>query len=138
LKKDPIGINRPQKITVPCNGCTACCRNNLVLLMPGEGDIPEAYERQRIEAGVEALAHQPNGDCWYLGQNGCTIHNRKPVRCRAFDCRRFILSTPRELIPDDIYQAGKARAHTLTAIDNVRPRLMEPVALRARAALEGK
>jgi len=118
------------QIAVPCNGCTACCRNNLVLLMPSEGDIPETYERQRIESGVEALAHRPNGECWYLGPNGCTIHDRKPVMCKAFDCRRFIQTVARELIPSEIYRAGKARMHTLTAIDNMRPRLMEPVALK--------
>lgn len=33
------------------------------------------------------LAHKDNGDCIYLGDTGCTIHERKPQQCREMDCR---------------------------------------------------
>jgi len=37
------------------------------------------------------IAHLPNGDCVYLGDNGCTIHGRAPALCRAADCRSVAL-----------------------------------------------
>lgn len=37
------------------------------------------------------LAHKPDGACYYLGENGCTIHGRSPQQCQQFDCR--ILAT---------------------------------------------
>jgi len=37
--------------------------------------------------GVYILRLKPNGDCVYLGENGCTIYDRRPRVCREFDCR---------------------------------------------------
>ena len=34
------------------------------------------------------LDHKPNGDCIYLGNGGCTIHESKPRMCREMDCRK--------------------------------------------------
>lgn len=33
------------------------------------------------------LDHKPNGECIYLDQFGCTIHERRPQMCREMDCR---------------------------------------------------
>jgi Fe-S-cluster containining protein len=38
------------------------------------------------------LKRRPNGDCVYLGENGCTIHDRAPTVCRVFDCRDAYLN----------------------------------------------
>ncbi len=35
------------------------------------------------------LAHKPNGDCWYLGDGACTIHDEAPLACKRFDCREW-------------------------------------------------
>ena len=77
---------------VPCNGCTACCHGDAIRLLPG--DVAESYRtapHDRVP-GALMLEHQPNGDCVYLGpiglgRRGCTIHWRKPLMCREFDCR---------------------------------------------------
>jgi Fe-S-cluster containining protein len=44
--------------------------------------------------GKEArmLAHKPNGDCIYLGDGYCTIHDMAPAVCKAFDCRKWLLA----------------------------------------------
>jgi Fe-S-cluster containining protein len=81
-------------VDVPCNGCTACCRFDLILLHPEDGDVVMLYETMEIinpMTGEPALAlkHKPGGGCIYLGDGGCTIHGRAPVICKAFDCRRF-------------------------------------------------
>lgn len=79
---------------VPCNGCTACCQNDLLVLHPEHGDNLEAYQTQECANPITgkpavALAHKPEGGCIYLGDGGCTIHDRAPAICREFDCREF-------------------------------------------------
>jgi uncharacterized protein len=118
---------------VPCNGCTACCRNDLLFLHPELGDDAGSYETMPAvnpitgRAGL-ALKHKPDGGCIYLGEKGCTIHERAPAICREFDCRRFYLNLLRETtraerrraVSQGIYSkavlaAGKARLRTLEA-----------------------
>jgi Fe-S-cluster containining protein len=65
------------------------------MLSPAHGDDPASYDAHEVPhplTGEPAwmLAHKPNGDCVYLGEvNGvgrCTIYERRPAICRAFDC----------------------------------------------------
>lgn len=115
-------------VKVPCNGCTACCRNDLLFLHPELGDIAASYQTQSAVnpiTGREGLAlkHKPEGGCIYLGEEGCTIHDRAPAICREFDCRRFYLGfTDRAerrrlvrqgFVSKDVLDAGRAPpAHT--------------------------
>lgn len=117
--------------TVPCNGCTACCRNELLFLHPEMGDRPESYETKPAvnplngRAGL-ALEQKPNGDCIYLGDVGCTIHGRAPAICKAFDCRRWFLSLGSRserrrllragMVTKDVLDAGRSRLETLPEI----------------------
>ncbi len=114
--------------SVPCNGCTACCRNELLFLHPEMGDRAEDFDTMPAinpltgKPGL-ALAQKPNGDCKYLGEGGCTIHGRAPAICREFDCRRFFLKLGGRverrqllktgLVTKDVYEAGRKRLHTL-------------------------
>lgn len=114
---------------VPCNGCTSCCRNDLVFIHPECGDVASEYltmtMRHPITKAVEqALQHDKNtGSCIYLGETGCTIHERRPSMCREFDCRRFFLgfkdraerrrAVRSGMISNDVLKAGQARLHTL-------------------------
>lgn len=119
---------------VPCAGCTACCKADLVMLHPEMGDRPETYETFMAtnpltgERGL-ALKHKPTGGCYYLGEKGCMIHGRAPAVCRTFDCRQLykdLFSIPRPdrrrlmrkvrsegLLSDDVMKAGRDRLHTL-------------------------
>ena len=80
---------------VPCGSCTACCRLSWVFLDPDQGDVAALYDTVEVvhpTTGilVKALAHRPGGGgCTYLGQGGCTIHERAPAMCRNFDCRVY-------------------------------------------------
>lgn len=104
-------------IAVPCNGCTRCCHNDAVRLMPDELNrflhIPHSNPKF---AGHVMLPHKPNGDCVYLGDNGCTIHDDKPYMCRTADCRliakRFNYTQARKLavrnmIRIEVWRRGK-------------------------------
>jgi len=113
--------------TVPCDGCTACCRHERVILSPEHGDDPLEYHtvptRLRPDGRVERmLAHKLNGDCVYLGDAGCTIHGRAPWACRTFDCRRWFLGFPEAMqdllqvddLDGEVVRAARERLHTLT------------------------
>lgn len=76
---------------VPCNGCTACCKGQRIILGPDEEHGYRFEFTRRGDGLVEMmLAHKPNGDCIYLGQHGCTIHGQAPHACREFDCRKWL------------------------------------------------
>lgn len=66
---------------VNCDGCSACCVNERVILSPAAGDDPDAYwtNLTEINGSMETvLAHKPNGECVYLTKKGCAIHDRAP------------------------------------------------------------
>jgi hypothetical protein len=74
---------------VPCNGCTLCCHNDAVRILPHEDASKWQTEPHDYMHGARMLAHKPNGDCVYLGEHGCTIQHDKPQQCREMDCRRI-------------------------------------------------
>lgn len=114
-----------ERNVVPCEGCTACCKRERIILVPEHGDDPFAYfvtPTRRGDGEIQyMLRHKPNGDCVYLGANGCSIHDRAPWACRQFDCRRWLAGFPEAmqdmLLPDDldgaVLAAARSRMHTL-------------------------
>jgi uncharacterized protein len=115
------------RASVPCNGCTACCRHDLIVLHPECGDDVASYDTYQmphpfLPKVVYALKRRANGDCVYLGPQGCTIYERAPTICREFDCRKQYLmhsrAQRRELVAKGLYdkavlEAGRQRVHTL-------------------------
>lgn len=115
------------RANVPCDGCTACCRNDLLILHPEMGDDPTQYETQRVINPITgrpalALKHKPGGGCLYLGPGGCMIWDRAPAICREFDCRKLFMELGKRerkafvkagLFGSDVIEAGRSRLHTL-------------------------
>lgn len=85
---------KSQITIVPCNGCTICCKGDAVRLLPGDG-LKYFVEPHPIFKGEWMLAHKPNGDCIYLGDSGCTIHDSTPRQCREMDCRTIATNLTR-------------------------------------------
>ncbi len=86
--------NAKISIEVPCGSCHACCGGMHVVLQPERGDILDEYETEEITNPITkekniALKHGKDGNCIYLDKKGCTIHNRAPIICKEFDCRKF-------------------------------------------------
>lgn len=75
---------------VPCEGCTACCRNFELVKISPEDDAAQ-YDTQfaQMEDGNlwHALKHKENGDCIYLENEKCQVYENRPFICRQFDCR---------------------------------------------------
>jgi len=84
-------LTKRQKVN--CDGCTRCCQGFQQIMLKPE-DNPDLYQTAETisaltgETGL-ALAQKPNGDCVYLGEEGCTIYDRAPAICRHFDCRQM-------------------------------------------------
>lgn len=74
---------------VPCAGCVLCCQKTPVLLIREAGDVVDSYEHVVDAVGNAWLRQRVDGACVYLGEGGCTIHERVPYACRAFDCRKL-------------------------------------------------
>lgn len=129
---------------VPCGPCHACCKTDVALL-PEEGDKIEEYDHVWItlpdgppdgprSTTLAFLRKQPNGECVYLGRDGCTIHGRAPHICKIFDCRVFFLSHNRaerhnmsKHNPESrkILNAGRERMKTLEMGNVSRDRLRD-------------
>lgn len=112
---------------VPCGGCRLCCINDMIILHPEDGDDVASYDAVACKhplTGQPAamLRHKANGECIYLGPGGCTIHDRAPVVCRRYDCRRQYLRFTRAqrkaliargLMTKEKFDAGRRRLATL-------------------------
>lgn len=88
--------------SVPCGACTLCCRGELIILHPEDGDQVATYHTAVMRnlrgdgRDVHVLQRGTDGDsCIYLGPQGCTIYDRRPAICRSFDCRKLFQVTPR-------------------------------------------
>jgi hypothetical protein len=86
-----------KRADVPCGACTLCCRTLIVPLAEEEfADYDWAWITTRAgERLGRALQRKPNGECVYLGENGCTIHGRAPHVCQRFDCRELFRKSDR-------------------------------------------
>lgn len=81
-----------------CAGCVKCCQGEAVFLTVH--DDPSLYDTEPVEIlpgrfmPVDTvplqLKRRENGDCVYLGEGGCTIYERRPHICKAFDCRGYV------------------------------------------------
>jgi len=76
---------------VPCNGCTLCCQGDAVRLEKEDTSFEYRTEPHPFIPGALMLAHKPNGECVYLENSGCSIHDHAPSLCRIADCRSLAL-----------------------------------------------
>jgi Fe-S-cluster containining protein len=77
---------------VPCNGCTLCCQGDAIRLEEEDLQMNYKTEPHLFYPGALMLAHKPNGDCIYLDEKGCSIHDHAPSLCRTADCRSVALN----------------------------------------------
>lgn len=108
---------------VPCGTCRACCKYELVALYPEDGDDVDSYQHDSVTLhtgeSIVILKRKPNGDCIYLdAEHGCTIHDRAPIVCQAFDCRGYFLKYDRQTRrllsrrsphTKEVFEAGRKR-----------------------------
>lgn len=115
-----------ERSSVPCGSCHSCCRGDVIILMPDKGDVVESYQHDilalPIVGPIAVVSKGFDGNCIYLGADGCSIHDRAPVICRTFDCRRLFLSKTRKerramvksgMASAEVFTAGRKRLASL-------------------------
>jgi uncharacterized protein len=82
--------------SVPCGGCTACCRSSqFVHIEPDERDtlahIPTEllFPAPRLPIGHVLMGYDEHGHCPMLVDDRCSIYEHRPRTCRTYDCRVF-------------------------------------------------
>lgn len=95
-----------------CGICTTCCRwgtdtSIRPMLLPVEAELFKCEIVRGNVVGV-MLAAKPNGDCHYLGHQGCTIYESRPEQCKNFDCR-VLYKQMREKTFIKVILAGKRK-----------------------------
>jgi hypothetical protein len=94
----------------------------MTILRPEKGDDVSQYTTaQWYRDGLDKppvviLDRLPSGDCFYLGEHGCTIWDRAPYECRQYDCREMFKNSDRAgrklavkngIVPKDIFERGR-------------------------------
>lgn len=136
---------RHVRADVPCGTCTLCCRVYRVPLAPWEDPADFAGLVEGDGSGGWRLRHGPDNACINLVEGRCTIYERRPAACRAFDCRSASLNPAapggqlaeiarrgREMLEafgEDAYL--ESLAASVTGNDSFR----DQIVARARAAL---
>jgi len=92
----------------------------MTVLQPGD-DVSSYRTAQWFRDGLNKppiliLDRLPSGECFYLGTDGCTIHDRVPRACLDYDCRQMFknsdrtgrkLAVKRGIVPKGIYERGR-------------------------------
>lgn len=75
---------------IDCDGCTACCRGEAGVKVDQGEEI--RFDTVKDDKGEWRL-RQVDGACIYLNEddNGCTIYEDAPRRCKEFDCRAAVI-----------------------------------------------
>jgi Fe-S-cluster containining protein len=112
LAETRTAIHTSGTATVPCNGCTACCRaRQFVPIEPDETDtlahVPPdlLFPAPRRPAGHMVLPYDERGHCALLVDDRCSIYEHRPRACRTYDCRVFAAAA---IEPADAAVAARA------------------------------
>ncbi len=98
-----------------CAGCTQCCQWH------GQKELQVKLEPEEIGQyktdpdHPDLLRTDKEGNCIYLEDYGCGIHDRSPINCRAFDCRDLLAEV----------MADKSNVFIRTLMEAVRLKLEE-------------
>lgn len=92
--------------------------------MPEDEPNLDVFEINNLGNGIRVLKLLPNGDCAHLGPDGCTIYDRRPAVCVAYDCRLQFLSMSRverrAHSSPGIWREARKRLDTLDEIDRLQ------------------
>jgi uncharacterized protein len=91
--------SRDQPFGYECRRCLRCCRHKRIQLNPyevarlayGRGMSTTAFRAlHTVDGQGLELAQAENGDCVFLGPEGCTVHPDRPLVCRLYPLGRFV------------------------------------------------
>lgn len=85
LENDP---DSQVSANVPCGTCELCCHNTRVPVTDKEAENP-ALKAVMTDSGW--IIPKKGTACIHLN-NGCEIYDQRPRTCRAFDCRKRLVT----------------------------------------------
>lgn len=86
LENDP---DSQESADVPCGACQLCCHNTRVPVTEKEAEAP-ALKAVITDRGW--IIPKEGKACIHLTESGCDIYDQRPITCRAFDCRKRLVT----------------------------------------------
>lgn len=120
----------PATRIVNCDGCTMCCRGEMIALDPARDDFRQyvtVIAKHPLTGLPARFIPQVDGACHYLGDGGCTIWEKRPIICRVFFSAEAFKNTPRAERRRRVRSGLRRRAR---ANDRLQPAQRLPDALR--------
>lgn len=85
-------LNRNSPYSFKCQRCGVCCNNKRIKPDPEErsrlaafmGISTDRFGADCLESSTGELRLSSNGDCLFLGPDGCRVHPARPLVCRLF------------------------------------------------------
>ena len=126
----------PARQDVPCGDCRLCCKNMLVVVSPSMGDDVTQFEAVPMPEmpGFFRIPERDNGDCHYLGEHGCTIHDHAPAMCQFFSC----IGAVRRLTPKKAVEGIANNRLDPAVLKRGRELLRAEMAARKKKASSGR
>ena len=131
----PIHREISKRQDVPCGDCRLCCKNMLIVVSPSMGDDVAQFEAAPMPEmpGFFRIPERENGDCYYLGSNGCTIHDHAPAMCQFFSC----IGAVRGLTPKKAAEGIANNRLAPAVLKRGRDLLREQIAFRSKKLRAG-
>jgi len=112
IPKDPTMYLQYQYHGKFCGNCNLCCSHSAVTIFAAIDDIQAHPLKKKIceEPETWLIPQRKNGDCVYLEDGKCGIHDNLPKLCKTFDCRVAYLHykfTGEQLYAKEIIKKGK-------------------------------
>lgn len=93
-----VRLDEQSRFGFSCGRCLRCCRDKLIQVNPYETarlasrlDISTTQFLERYTTGSGAyLRMLHNGQCCFLGPDGCSVHADRPLVCRLYPLSRHV------------------------------------------------
>jgi Fe-S-cluster containining protein len=113
-----------------CQQCKTCCKNFLlngkrvahVFLKDDEFTNFEYSNLEVVKPKSIVLKVKSNGDCIYLGSNGCTVYDKRPEQCRTYPFWSDLMNNKKQwkFLGKSCHGIGKGRLYSLEEIERIK------------------
>ncbi|MBB5034444.1 YkgJ family cysteine cluster protein [Prosthecobacter vanneervenii] len=74
-----------------CTACGMCCDGTMFQIVRMQpGDVPAALGRLGLKIRCRDGEYHMEQPCPALQEKGCTVYDKRPVRCRLFHCQQLL------------------------------------------------
>jgi Fe-S-cluster containining protein len=104
ISRVDFDMHHDSAFSYTCHACNRCCRNKAIRVNPYEilrlarylGISTTQFIKRHTEAGGTVLRSKENGDCFFLGEHGCSVHPDRPLACRLYPLARWVTPDGKE------------------------------------------